>query len=45
MSRKGDCRDNAVVESFFGTLKTERIFGTNYKMRQEAFYQVPFLIY
>ena len=23
MSRKGDCWDNAVVESFFGTLKTE----------------------
>ena len=29
MSRKGDCRDNAVAESFLGTLKTERIFGTN----------------
>jgi putative transposase len=25
MSRKGDCWDNAVVESFFGTLKTELI--------------------
>jgi len=23
MSRKGDCWDNAVVESFFGTLKQE----------------------
>jgi len=23
MSRKGDCWDNAVVESFFGTMKTE----------------------
>jgi transposase InsO family protein len=23
MSRKGDCLDNAVMESFFGTLKTE----------------------
>lgn len=23
MSRKGNCWDNAVVESFFGTLKTE----------------------
>lgn len=23
MSQKGDCWDNAVVESFFGTLKTE----------------------
>mgnify|MGYP002260968749 CR=1 FL=1 len=25
MSRKGNCWDNAVVESFFGTLKTELI--------------------
>lgn len=23
MSRKGNCYDNAVIESFFGTLKTE----------------------
>ena len=27
MSRKGDCRDNAVVESFFHTLKVELIHG------------------
>ncbi len=26
MSRKGDCWDNAVVESFFGTLKEELIY-------------------
>lgn len=26
MSRKGDCWDNAVVESFFGTLKTELVY-------------------
>ena len=36
MSRKGDCWDNAVAESFFGTLKTERVFFTNYKTREEA---------
>ena len=36
MSRKGDCWDNAVAESFFGSLKTERVFFTNYKTRQEA---------
>ena len=36
MSRKGDCWDNAVSESFFGSLKTERIFGSNYKTRAEA---------
>jgi transposase InsO family protein len=32
MSRRGNCWDNAVAESFFGTLKTElihpRIFST-----------------
>jgi len=26
MNRKGDCWDNAVMESFFATLKTERIY-------------------
>ena len=26
MSRKGNCWDNAVAESFFGSLKTERVF-------------------
>lgn len=36
MSRKGDCWDNAVTESFFGTLKTERVFFLNYKTRDEA---------
>ena len=36
MSRKGDCWDNAVAESFFGSLKTERVFFTNYKTRKEA---------
>ncbi len=36
MSRKGDCWDNAVAESFFGSLKTERVFGSNYKTREDA---------
>ena len=36
MSRKGDCWDNAVAESFFGSLKTERVFFTNYNTRNEA---------
>jgi putative transposase len=36
MSRKGNCWDNAVSESFFGNLKTERVFFTNYKTRAEA---------
>ena len=36
MSRKGDCWDNAVVESFFGTLKTELVHHRRYRSRQEA---------
>jgi putative transposase len=36
MSRKGDCWDNAVAESFFGKLKTERVFFADYKTRDEA---------
>ncbi len=36
MSRKGDCWDNAVVESFFGSLKQERVHWRNYRTRYEA---------
>ena len=36
MSRKGDCWDNAVAESFFHTLKVELIHGKLYDTRQEA---------
>ena len=31
MSRKGNCWDNAVMESFFGRLKVELIYAENYK--------------
>jgi putative transposase len=36
MSRKGNCYDNAVVESFFSTLKTELIYQNHYKTKQQA---------
>ncbi len=36
MSRKGDCRDNAPMESFFHTLKTERVHHRAYTTRDEA---------
>ena len=36
MSKKGDCWDNSVAESFFGTLKTEAVFGLTYKNKEEA---------
>lgn len=36
MSRKGDCWDNAPMESFFGTLKQELIFHERFATRLEA---------
>ena len=40
MSRKGDCWDNAVVESFFHTLKVERIYDRRYVSRATAYADV-----
>lgn len=36
MSRKGNCWDNAAMESFFHTLKTERTHHYRYRARDEA---------
>jgi putative transposase len=36
MSRTGNCYDNAVVESFFGTLKTELTHHEDYPTREQA---------
>jgi transposase InsO family protein len=36
MSRRGNCYDNAVMESFFGTLKTELTYHESYATRKEA---------
>jgi putative transposase len=36
MSRKGYCRDNAPMESFFGTLKTELVHQREYPDRNAA---------
>src|SRR5487761_453736 len=36
MSRRGDCWDNAAMESFFSTLKTERTDRQIYRTRDEA---------
>ena len=41
MSRQGNCLDNAVAESFFGSLKTERVFliiTKQGKKQEEIFY-------
>ena len=36
MSRRGNCHDNAVAESFFNLLKRERIRRRVYRSRDEA---------
>ena len=36
MSRKGNCWDNAPTESFFNSLKNERVHGTRYPTREAA---------
>jgi transposase InsO family protein len=40
MSRKGNCYDNAPMESFFHTLKTELIYLQNFNTRKEAEFAV-----
>lgn len=36
MSHKGDCRDSAPRESFFNSVKNERVHGTRYEARADA---------
>ena len=36
MSRRGNCYDNAPMESFWGTLKTELTHHLRYSSREEA---------
>ena len=36
MRRKGECLDNAVAESFFGSLKNELVYHEDYKTRAAA---------
>lgn len=36
MSRRGNCYDNAPIESFWGTLKQELVFHLRFKTRVEA---------
>ena len=40
MSRKGDCWDNAVTETLFGSLKVERLHGMRFATRRQAKDQV-----
>ena len=36
MSRRGNCLDNAPMESFFASLKTEHVHQIRYRTREEA---------
>jgi putative transposase len=36
MSRKGNCWDNAMMESFYNSLKNERVFHQDYATRDQA---------
>ena len=36
MSRSGNCYDNAYIESFWGTLKKELVYGEKYLTRRDA---------
>ena len=36
MSRRGNCWDNAVAESFYGSLKNEWVCWEDYKTRDQA---------
>ncbi len=36
MSGKGNCYDNAVSESFFGTMKTEPVYFCHFRTHSEA---------
>lgn len=40
MSRKGNCYDNAPMESFWGTLKNELIYHQRYNTREQAIREI-----
>jgi len=40
MSRRGNCYDNAPMESFWGTLKNELVYHCHYRTREEAIKQI-----
>jgi len=44
MSAKGYCYDNAFMESFFGTLKNEEVYLTEYETYEDVLAAVPWFI-
>lgn len=45
MSRKGNCLDNAMMESFFGILKSELFYLQKFKSMDEFEYELNNYIY
>jgi len=44
MSRKGNCWDNAFMESFFGTLKQEEVYLKEYETFTDVLFSIPTFI-
>jgi transposase InsO family protein len=40
MSRKGNCYDNAPMESFWGTMKNELVYHRRYSTREQAIREI-----
>lgn len=40
MSRRGNCYDNAPIESFWGTLKNELVYHRDYQTRERAISEI-----
>jgi putative transposase len=40
MSRRGNCYDNAIMESFFHTLKTELVYRTGFETQKQAEFEI-----
>ena len=40
MSRKGNCLDNAIIENFFGTLKSELFYIQKFKSVEELKHEI-----
>jgi len=36
LSRRGECHDNAVMESFYGSMQKEKLHRESYRTREEA---------
>jgi transposase InsO family protein len=44
MSGKGNCYNNAVMESFYHTLKVELVYGQRYRTRKDAQIAMPIIL-